>query len=72
MTAIEHICVKCETLHHCHDSWCIDNRGKRYLISYCLKGGKNAGNRKTCKRFKQASDDIITDRLNILKGVVTE
>lgn len=44
---------------------CVTN-GKRNLISNCLYGGKNAGNRKTCKKHREARPEIVAIRLRLL------
>lgn len=67
MTTKNSICVKCEILSACMTGCVISKKG-RSLISSCKHGGKNAGNRKTCKHFKEADPVIIEERLKLLKG----
>lgn len=70
MTNEESVCVRCRNLYASTSAVCIGTNGKRSLISECLYGGKNAGNRKSCKHFRGANPLIIAERLKILrKGV---
>lgn len=68
MTTKESICIKCNCLAYADAACCTEN-GKRSLISSCDWGGRNAGNRKTCKNFEKADDDMIKHRLDILEGI---
>ena len=65
MTYKESICVLCANLYANTSAYCINN-GKRNLISECLYGGNNAGNRKKCKNFRQAKPKIVAERLRLL------
>ena len=65
MTYKESICVLCANLSASEKAVCV-NDGKRNLISECLYGGKNAGNRKKCKKFRQAKPEIVTKRIGLL------
>ena len=65
MTYKESICVLCANLSAAEHAVCVNN-GKRNLISECLYGGKNAGNRKKCKNFRQAKQKIVAERINLL------
>ena len=67
MTRIDSVCVKCENL-IASESGVDISCNIRSLISQCVFGGKNAGNRKSCKKFKKASDEIIESRLKLLRG----
>jgi len=65
MTYKESICVSCVNLDATCAAVCI-NDGKPNLISECYYGGKNAGNRKTCKKYRKASDSVIIKRMALL------
>jgi len=65
MTTIDSVCIKCRKLHIW--SGCTSN-GIRCLISSCYYGGKNAGNRKSCKDFDIASDEVVAERIKMLEG----
>lgn len=67
MTYKGSICVSCANLDAALGSVCI-NDGKYNLISSCYYGGKNAGNRKKCKLFRQANTEIIAKRVKLLDG----
>lgn len=67
MTTINSLCIKCRNL-YAGSGCCISNNGVRSLISSCRYGGKNAGNRKSCKDFDVASDEVIAERIMILEG----
>lgn len=64
MTTKDSICIRCENL-DCFLNAKDTTNGVESLISNCLYGGKNAGDRKTCSRFKPASEDVIKERLNV-------
>lgn len=64
MTSKNSICVKCKHLYASTEGYCVTNNGN-YLVSTCLFGGKNAGNRKKCKRFEEANKQTIQKRLNV-------
>jgi hypothetical protein len=63
VTTKDSICIRCENL-DCFLSAMDTTDGVKSLISRCLYGGKNSGNRKTCSKFKPASEDVIKARLN--------
>ena len=65
MTYKESICVSCANLIASERAYCTNN-GKRNLISECPYGGRNAGNRKQCKDFKQAKEKTVAVRLRLL------
>ena len=65
MTYKDSICVSCSNLDAANAAVCITN-GKPNLISTCFYGGKNAGNRKTCKKYRKASDSVIERRMALL------
>lgn len=67
MTHKGSICVSCANLYASTNAVCI-NDGKRSLISECLYGGRNAGDRKSCKNFRQANPKIIEERIKVLDG----
>lgn len=68
MTTIDSICVKCKNLYAYTNGACIDRRG-HHLISHCvLYCGKNSGNRKTCKYFETAEENVISRRIECLEG----
>lgn len=67
MTSKNSLCIKCKNLETYH-SLCTPAGGKEaLLISSCLYGGVNAGNRKQCKSFEPTEQEKITERLNIFK-----
>lgn len=68
MTTINSICVKCRRLYSSTNGCCVSSDGTRSLISNCMYGGKNAGNRKTCRDFEKTSEDVIAARIACLKG----
>ena len=72
MTSVESICIRCKNLNAFINGVVVVVGGRRKLISECAYGGKNAGDRKQCKRFKEAEADIITARIKQLKGDVEE
>lgn len=70
MTRINDICVRCENLDaitsavcSCGDEMC--------LISTCIYGGKNAGHRKSCRRFEKTNEEKIEKRLKALRGDIS-
>lgn len=68
MTYGESVCVRCKFLYASTSAVCIDKDGKRNLISECPYGGKNAGNRKSCKEFRGANPLVIAERLKVLRS----
>lgn len=68
MTSKNSLCIKCAKLEAASDALCIPARSKEpRLISTCLHGGVNAGNRKQCKNFEPAVQWIIEMRLDVFK-----
>lgn len=67
MTTKNSICIKCEH-NYCSSNAVCETDSGRGLVATCLYGGKNAGNRKSCKRFEKAPDNRIAERLNALEG----
>lgn len=68
MTSKNSICFKCAYLVS-YSEGVLTFNGERYLGSYCSRGGgRNVGNRKTCRRFVQATDEIIAKREKTLNG----
>lgn len=65
MTYKESICVSCANLDASTTTVCI-NDGKSNLISRCYYGGKNAGNRKRCEKFRQADPQTVAKRIRAL------
>ena len=69
MTTKDSICVRCAVL--LADTTAIfTSNGVKSLVSDCVYGGKNAGNRKTCKNFVEAGKDTIERRMKVLEGVL--
>lgn len=66
MTGKNSICIKCEKLVS-YNATCTSN-GEKSLIAHCLRGGKNAGNRKSCANFEKASEEKINARLACFRG----
>lgn len=64
MTSKNSICVKCKNLDTDCNSFAIEENGCIGLIAHCIYGGKNAGDRKTCKKFKEAYGTIVENRVN--------
>lgn len=64
MTSKNSICAKCKNLDTDCNSFAIEEDNNIGLIAHCVYGGKNAGNRKMCKKFKEATADIIENRVN--------
>ena len=73
MTCKDSICVSCKLLNTYETSYGCKN-DEIYLISGCLYGGINAGNRKKCKRFEKAPSDVIQRRMAVFnrKGMRDE
>lgn len=69
MTTKNTICVKCKHL-DVYGIWaCTAPDGVRSLISFCGNGGgKNAGDRKTCRKFEPADEKTIAERVKALEG----
>ena len=67
MTTKNSVCIKCKHLDAITGAHCITTNGTRSLISICIYGGKNAGNRKTCKMFQRADEINISNRLATLE-----
>ena len=67
MTTKDSICVRCRNLYAFTNNVCI-TKGERHLISSCRWGGKNAGNRKQCKSFVEATEKDIAERTEALEG----
>ena len=65
MTTENSICISCENL-DCVTSAVFTSHGVRHLVSTCLYGGKNAGNRSSCSKYERASDNAIGKRLDAL------
>ena len=70
MTTKDSICVRCENLKAFTNALTRHDDGSISLISECCYGGKNAGNRKTCKNFVEADKNTIERRLEVLEGVL--
>lgn len=68
MTTKDSICVRCANLSAYTNALFTSNSGVKSLTSECYYGGKNAGNRKKCKSFKEASEETIERRLRALEG----
>lgn len=67
MTTKDSICVMCEHLSAETSDRVITDSGI-HLISFCgLCEGKNAGNRKTCRKFQIANTIKIIGRLEALE-----
>lgn len=64
MTSKNSICAKCKNLDTDCNSFIIGENGNVELIAHCVYGGKNAGNRKMCKRFKQADNAVVDNRVD--------
>ena len=67
MTHIDSLCFYCAYLYASTDSF-VESGNNMALISYCSYGGKNAGNRRTCKQFCRACDKTIAERKELLNG----
>jgi hypothetical protein len=67
MTRANDICVRCKNLDATTSVVCTSG-GERHLISFCVKGGKNAGQRKSCRKFEKANEETIEKRLKALRG----
>lgn len=67
MTTKNSICMKCAHLYAYTIGVCYSG-GVYSLISHCMYGGKNAGNRKTCKCFEKAEERIIKERESCFIG----
>lgn len=68
MTSKNSLCIKCGLLDTYTDALVTpDGSDEPLLISRCLYGGVNAGNRKQCKHFEQASTKTIDERLEVFK-----
>lgn len=67
MTGKNSICIKCEKLVS-YNSTATPADGEKGLIAFCLYGGKNAGNRKSCANFERASEEKISARLACFRG----
>lgn len=67
MTRANDICVRCNNLDAITSAVCT-SRGEKHLISSCVYGGKNAGCRKSCKKFEKANEETIQKRLKALRG----
>ena len=67
MTTKDSICIKCS---HLVSYSCVITSlsGERRLMSECMYGGKNAGNRKKCSKFKMSDLLTIERRLKRLTG----
>lgn len=70
MTTKDSICVRCAVLLAHTDAFVRHEDDSISLISDCAYGGKNAGNRKTCKNFVEADKNTIERRLEVLEGVL--
>lgn len=66
MTTQNSICIKCKKL-VAYSGICIGQDGTQSIISTCLYGGKNAGNRKTCIDFVETDEKTISERLENFK-----
>lgn len=64
MTSKNSICAKCKNLDTDCNSFAIGENGNVELIAHCIYGGKNAGDRKMCKKFKEATTDVVENRVN--------
>ncbi len=65
MTNKNSICIKCKHLFAFINGCCVTGN-RKYLISQCEYGGKNAGNRKSCKRFEETDKKTIQKRFEQL------
>lgn len=66
MTTLNSICLACEHLWITNNEICISQKGEQSIPSECLcySCGKNQGNRKSCKKFSKADNDIILQRIH--------
>ena len=67
MTERNSICIQCRNLNAFTDALLTAKNGTKSLISSCLYGGTNAGNRKTCKYFEKAEEKQILNRIACFK-----
>lgn len=67
MTERNSICIQCKNLDAFTNALEISTTGTKSLISSCLYGGRNAGNRKNCKTFERAEEQQILDRIACLE-----
>lgn len=61
------ICIRCERLSVNLNCKIVAGGGHIKLLSDCYLGGKNAGDRKSCKRYKPAPEDVVKRRLDTFK-----
>lgn len=66
MTHKNSICIRCANLDS-YEGFVISKSGDVSLISECYYGGKNAGDRKTCKRFRAAKEDTVRHRMKLFE-----
>ena len=65
MTTKDSICISCKHL-DCATGAVFISNGIRSLTSLCEYGGKNAGNRISCSKYEQASNNVIGERLEAI------
>lgn len=70
MTTKDSICVRCAVLLAHTDAFVRHEDDSISLISDCAYGGKNAGNRKKCINFVEASEETIERRMQVFEGVL--
>lgn len=70
MTTKNSICVRCDNLMAFTNAYTGSKETGIHLISDCCYGGKNAGNRKKCKNFSEASEETIERRLRVFEGEI--
>lgn len=66
MTTKDSICIRCDNLAAYTNARFITGE-VAHLCGDCYYGGKNAGNRKTCKKFVEASEEKIKNRMEALE-----
>lgn len=66
-TSKKSICIRCERLSVNLNCKIVAGGGRIYLLSNCYLGGKNAGDRNSCKKFKPAPEDVVKERLDAFK-----
>lgn len=68
MTSKSSVCMKCAALQTYGDALCTPTGGEEaMLISVCIYGGVNAGNRKQCRRFIPALPGLVEMRLDVFE-----
>lgn len=69
MTHKDSICVSCANLSTYTDVAVVSG-GDVSLISSCHYGGKNAGDRRSCKHFRQACPETVAERKEVFNRFV--